>query len=73
MMMRQVALVRDSEHGFYEDIYWIDAELAKKGNRVIDESGRVWRVAEIYGLSEHDELDGRRRVWKQFVDVLDGH
>jgi hypothetical protein len=80
MRMTQVLLVSGSERGRYELVCWIDAELAKKGQRVQinqdegdDVSDRVWVVEQCYGSRESTDLAREYRQWRQFWEKLEPH
>jgi hypothetical protein len=66
---KQVLLRRRSPSGgFFEDVFWIDADKARKGAHVIDELDRTWVVAEVYGsrTSKDQQLthgDRKRFGW----------
>lgn len=35
--------------GYYFDVVWIEADLARKNNNLQDGKGNVWRVHDVYG------------------------
>lgn len=47
-------LVIDGVHirkaaGYYYDVVWIDADLARLGERLLDDQGREWVIAQVFG------------------------
>jgi|HubBroStandDraft_5_1064220.scaffolds.fasta_scaffold233804_1 hypothetical protein len=72
-ILRQVLLRRKTDSGTQEDVFWIANELAKINNRVQDEDGIIWTVAEIYNAKSYDNIEEIYKAWKRWADVLDGH
>ena len=50
--------------GYYFDIIWIKADLARKGNNLQDGKNNIWAVHEIYGTKR---MPGGRENFKQVV------
>lgn len=69
-MLRQVLLRRPSEHGYYEEVFWIDNAVAKAGKRVRDDDGLIWTIVEIYSARHFEDVDKLRAAWKRFAEVL---
>lgn len=59
---RQCEIRRPSEKGYYFDVLWIKADIARKGNHIVDESGREWTIHETYGVRK---MPGGRESFKQ--------
>lgn len=49
---KQCEIRRPSERGYFFDIVWIRASLARKSNILTDESGNNWIVHEIWGTKK---------------------
>lgn len=78
-MLRQVLLSRprrpshsDGTDGFgvYQDVFWIDSALARKGKKVIDEEGLVWTVEETYGVKDMQYLVKQSKVVRDLEEKL---
>lgn len=69
-LLRQVLLVEDGGTG--QDVFWIRNDVARKGARVVDEAGKIWRVAEIYNVRSFEDVDRQIRVWSEFAKTLEG-
>lgn len=52
--------------GYYFDVLWIEADLAKKGNNIQDKRGNKWKVHEVYGSKM---MAGGRESFKQATDA----
>lgn len=50
--------------GYYFDIVWIEADLARKNNKLQDREGNIWTVYEVHG-SKRMPRDHRRMGFKQ--------
>lgn len=48
--------------GYYFDIIWVKADLARKGNGLQDAKGNTWTVHEVYGAKK---MPGGREDFKQ--------
>lgn len=72
MRLRQVTLRRDNNMYYQEDVCWIDDRLARVGKLVRDEEGRHWKVWELHGVKQSDDLEREYRTWRSFREVLDG-
>ena len=59
---RQCEIRRPSEKGYYFDIIWIKADIARKGAKVLDEESNEWTIHETYGAKK---MPGSRIDFKQ--------
>ena len=57
---KQCEVRRPSPRGYFYDVVWIDAELARKNAQLRDSRGRQWYVAEVYGTKK---LQGTREAF----------
>lgn len=63
-LYKQCEIRRPSEKGYYFDVIWIKADLARKGNTIRDGKGNQWSVHEVYGAKK---MPGGRVDFKQVV------
>jgi hypothetical protein len=47
--------------GYYFDVIWIKADIARKGNKITDEDGYEWTIHEVYGAKK---MPGGRKDFK---------
>lgn len=68
-------LVKTVDGGLLKDVAYIPLENAKVGNVLAIErdDGSLddgWRVMEVYGIKESDELDSQRKAQKRWESVV---
>lgn len=69
--MRQVALERRSAQGRYQDVAWIDADMARVGKRVrVEGTDEVWEIVEVYGTRRREFVEGSRAARKHFKETI---